>query len=387
MNRKMQLLIPILLSLLFACVIQDRSTAIFGALLSALTGITAGCMYFGGFSAIMRKPFHMLFSSVLLFAVALAIGMLVPGLLWACVAFPLVGLFGVLQFGLLGKRFAVLVIDGPAAAPGFESTLEAAKRNGIAVVQARNKFRSFPVTVEDRAYVLVTGGAAPHRLMLVCADLRSKGYSPIIVVDAINRTAFMNSKLLELNEAGYQMTVSGALQSLLTAQQLKVYAYAKADLTTSTAVVLPRSRKVLVIKRDGNPYKGMDSLPGGFLNAHLETLAKCAAREVTEECFFRRHAMPGESRFTYEVDETDVILVDVRSSPERDRRGHVIDHGFVYIVPEDKEAEVLANVSAGDDAKEGSARFEDLDAVLANPLAFDHSDLLSAVNQRLQPQA
>jgi ADP-ribose pyrophosphatase YjhB (NUDIX family) len=183
------------------------------------------------------------------------------------------------------------------------------------------------------------------------------------------------------------MTVSGALQSLLTAQQLKVYAYAKADLTTSTAVVLPRSRKVLVIKRDGNPYKGMDSLPGGFLNAHLETLAKCAAREVTEECFFRRHAMPGESRFTYEVDETDVILVDVRSSPERDRRGHVIDHGFVYIVPEDKEAEVLANVSAGDDAKEGSARFEDLDAVLANPLAFDHSDLLSAVNQRLQPQA
>ncbi len=387
MNRKFQLLIPIALSLLIAAAVHDRSSAMFGSLACAITGITAGCMYFGGFSAIRRKPFHMLFSSVLLFVVALAIGILTPGSLWAFVAFPLVGLFGVLQFGLLGKKFAVLVIDGPAAAPGFEKLLEEAKRNGLAVVQARNKFRSFPLTVEDGAYVLVSGGATPHRLVFVCADLRAKGYSPIIVVDAINATAFMQSKLLELNEAGYQMTVTGALPALLSAKQLKVYAYAKADCTTSTAVVLKKSRKVLVIKRDGNPHKGMDSLPGGFLNAHLETLPQCAAREVTEECFFRRDAEPGHSRYTYEVDEADVHLVDVRSSPTRDNRGHVIDHGYVYIVPEDKEAEVLANVSAGDDATAGSARFEDLDAVLANPLAFDHSALLTAVKAGLDQGA
>ncbi len=387
MNRKIQLFIPVMLSLLVALMVHDRSSAVFGALTCALAGLTAGCMYFGGFSAIRRKPFHMLFSTVLLFVVAFAVGILVPGAMWAYGAFPLLGLFGVLQFGNLGKKFAVLVIDGPAAGPGFEPLLETAKRNGLAVVQAVNKFRSFPVTVEDGAHVLVCGGATPHRLALVCADLRSKGYAPIIVVDAINITAAMNSKLLELNEAVYQMTVSGAVHSLLTAVQHQVYAYPKADCTTTTAVVLPKSRKVLVIKRGGNPYKDMDSLPGGFLNVHLENLPKGAAREVTEECFVRRDAAPGLSKFTYEVSENDVFLVDVRSEPGRDARGHVVDHGYVYIVPEDREAEVLANVSAGDDAKPGSARFEDLDAVLANPLAFDHSQLLTKVRQALEDGA
>lgn len=387
MNRKFQLFIPVLLSLVIALMVHDRSTAMFGALASALAGMTAGCIYFGGFAAIARKPFHMLFSSVLLFAVALAIGILTPGAWATLLAFPLLGLFGVLQFGLLGKKFAVLVIDGPAAQPGFEPLLDSAKRNDVAVVHAQNKFRSFPITVEDGAYVLVCGAATPHRITLVCAQLRAKGYNPIVVVDAVNMTPAMNSKLLELNEDHYQMTVSGAVPALLTARQLKVYAYQKADCTATTAVVLPRTRKVLVIKRGIAPYQDMDSLPGGFLNVHLETLPQNAAREVTEECFVRRDAGPGHSKFTYEVSEDDLFLVDVRSEPTRDARGHVVDHGYVYIVPADREEEVLANVSAGDDAKPGSARFEDLDAVLANPLAFDHGQLLSKVKQALQDGA
>ncbi len=63
MNRKIQLFIPVMLSLLVAFMVHDRSTAVFGALTCALAGLTAGCMYFGGFSAIRRKPFHMLFST------------------------------------------------------------------------------------------------------------------------------------------------------------------------------------------------------------------------------------------------------------------------------------------------------------------------------------
>lgn len=384
MNRKLQLTIPVLLSLVIAFGVADRATALIGALTCAFAGMTAGCVYFGGFSAIRRQPFHMLFSTVLLFVLAVAVGMLAPGPLALLLAFPLLGLFGVLQFGLQGKKFAVLVIDGESPAPGFARLIDAAKRNDIAVVPARNKFRSFPVTVEDGAYVLVAGSAQPARLALVCEQLRAKGYSPIVVVDAINSSAAMSSKLIELNEELFQMTVSGAVQSLLTAKQLKVYAYAKADCTTSTAVVLKKSRKVLVIKRENNPFKDMDSLPGGFLNVHLETLPKCSAREVTEECFVRRNPTAGQSKFTYEVSEDDVQLVDVRSDPSRDWRGHVVDHGYMYIVPEDKEEEVIANVSAGDDAKAGSARFEDLDAVLANPLAFDHDELLTAVKARLE---
>ncbi len=387
MNRKFQLFIPVMLSLLVAFMVQDRATALFGALACATAGLAAGCMYFGGLAAIARKPFHMLFNTLLLYVVAVAIGMLLPSSLLAMLAFPLLGLFGVFQFGLLGKKFAVLVIDGPAAQPGYEPLIESAKANGIPVVHAVNKFRSFPVTVDDGAHVLVTGAATPHRLKLVCAQLRAKGYSPIIVVDAVNMTPAMHSKLLELNEEHYQMTVSGAVPSLLTVIQLKVYAYPKADCTTTTAVVLPRSRKVLVIKRGGFPYKDMDSLPGGFLNVHLENLPKGAAREVTEECFVRRDLTPGLSKFTYEVSENDVFLVDVRSEPTRDARGHVVDHGYVYIVPPEREAEVLANVSAGDDAKPGSARFEDLDEVLANPLAFDHGQLLTKVKQALEDGA
>ena len=79
MNRKFQMFIPVMLSLLIAYMVQDRATAIFGALACATAGLTAGCMYFGGLTAIARKPFHMLFSALLLYVVALAIGMLLPG--------------------------------------------------------------------------------------------------------------------------------------------------------------------------------------------------------------------------------------------------------------------------------------------------------------------
>ncbi len=41
-------------------------------------------------------------------------------------------------------------------------------------------------------------------------------------------------------------------------------------------------------------------------------------------------------------------------APARGDRGHVIDHGYMWLVPKDKEAAVLASVQAGDDAQHGN---------------------------------
>ncbi|MBC7999192.1 MAG: NUDIX hydrolase [Leptolyngbya sp.] len=380
MNRKLQLYVPALLSLALATMVHDRITALIGALLCVFIGATAGCIFFGGFSTIRRRPLHLISSTVLLFVIAFAIGVLLPGTVSALLAFPLLGLAGVFQFGLLGKKFALLVVGGPSSAPGYTSLLEVFAKKAFPVVHAK-KLRALPLTVEDGAFVLVSGGGTADEIAAACKFLRARGYSPIVVQDAVNASDSMHHTLLELNEDLYQITVVGAVSSLLTAKQLKVYAFSKADCTTTTAVVLKRLRKVLVIKRDRAPYADQDSLPGGFLNVHLEGLPTCSAREVMEECFVNRNAKPGEPKFTLKVSDADVELVDVRSEPTRDVRGHVVDHGYVYFVPDEREEEVLANVSAGDDAKAGSARFEDLEQMLATPLAFDHGALLAGVKR------
>jgi 8-oxo-dGTP diphosphatase len=136
-----------------------------------------------------------------------------------------------------------------------------------------------------------------------------------------------------------------------------MHRFAKADNTASVAVFFKRGKKILVIRRKLNPDAGKWALPGGFLNCQLETLEECGAREVGEEMKVR-------------VLAAELILVDVRSSPRRDSRQHVVDHGYAWFVPEDREAEVLDKMEAADDA-EGLA-IVDTDWLLAQAIAFDH---------------
>lgn len=378
MSRNMKFYLPAIIALVIGLMVQDRETALFGAMAAMLAGTVCGIALFG-FNSVRRTPIRFFVSGLGLFVLTLAIGLLVPSTLGAVIAFPLLALLSVSQFGLVTGKFALVVVNQAASTPGFNRLVETCRNKDITIVNLREKARTLPLTVGEGAHVIVAGNVAPDALHALCHRLRKQGFFPVIAKDAIEPSAELIESLRELNEELFQIVVAGEVPALLSAKQLKVYAFAKGDSTTTTAVVLKKSRRALMIKRDRDPYKDMDSLPGGFLNIHLESLADCAAREVMEECFVNRDTTPGAARFTHEVRGSDMVLVDVRSEPERDWRGHVVDHGYAWFVPEELEETVIANVSAGDDAKAGSARFVSIDEALANPMAFDHGELLAAV--------
>jgi len=113
--------------------------------------------------------------------------------------------------------------------------------------------------------------------------------------------------------------------------------------------IFEKQGKILLVKRKHEPYKGKWCLPGGFLNYGKETLEKTAQREAYEETSLK-------------VRQKDLYLLCVNSSPNRDPRGHVIDH--VYIA-----TEYSGKFKAGDDASE--LLWKDLNKIPR--LAFDHN--------------
>ena len=50
----------------------------------------------------------------------------------------------------------------------------------------------------------------------------------------------------------------------------------------ATAVVIEKEKKILLVRRAGEPKKGLWSLPAGFIEIS-ETVEECAVREVLEE--------------------------------------------------------------------------------------------------------
>jgi 8-oxo-dGTP diphosphatase len=117
------------------------------------------------------------------------------------------------------------------------------------------------------------------------------------------------------------------------------------------------SRRLLLVQRGGEPFKGMWALPGGFVNMD-ETLEECARRELKEET-----GLSSATRFE-ELKSFSAI--------DRDPRGRTITVAFMAEVP-------LAEVKGGDDAAD--ARWFALDQV--PPLAFDHDEVLQVALQRL----
>lgn len=77
-------------------------------------------------------------------------------------------------------------------------------------------------------------------------------------------------------------------------------------------VLVEENGKILLIKRNFDPFKGKWALPGGFIE-YKETVEQAAVREVKEETG---------------IDVELEGLLGVYSDPERDPRGHVISIVF-----------------------------------------------------------
>jgi len=117
---------------------------------------------------------------------------------------------------------------------------------------------------------------------------------------------------------------------------------------STASLIVSDNEGLYLIKRKHDPFKNMWALPGGFLNCGEESLEEAALRELREET-------------SLETLPEALVLICVNSEPNRDPRGHVIDHVYLVVsytgVPE-----------ANDDAKEiRYFKFNDLPE-----LAFDH---------------
>ena len=111
-------------------------------------------------------------------------------------------------------------------------------------------------------------------------------------------------------------------------------------------------KRVVLVKRGRDPFKGSWVLPGGFVE-YGETVEDAARREMLEETGIQ-------------VELIDVL--GVYSEPNRDPRGHQISTVFV--------GRPLSNeLKAGDDAEE--AAWRDLDSIKHGDLAFDHDQIVS----------
>ena len=108
-------------------------------------------------------------------------------------------------------------------------------------------------------------------------------------------------------------------------------------------------RKLVVIRRGNEPFRGMPALPGGFVELG-ETTLEAVVREVREETGL----------------ETKVLrLVGVFSDPGRDPRGHTVTIAYAL------EA-IGGRLKAGSDA----AAIDLVDPDDPPRMAFDHNEIV-----------
>lgn len=112
--------------------------------------------------------------------------------------------------------------------------------------------------------------------------------------------------------------------------------------------VLMRDKKILLIKRKNEPFKGKWALPGGFVE-YGEKVEDAVIREFREEVG---------------IEAKIKKLLGVYSDPSRDPRGHTISIVFIL--------DAKGTPKAGDDAID--AKFFDIDKL--PPLAFDHDKII-----------
>jgi 8-oxo-dGTP diphosphatase len=129
----------------------------------------------------------------------------------------------------------------------------------------------------------------------------------------------------------------------------------KGKVIVTSDIILLYNKKVLLIKRGKEPFKGLWAFPGGRIEETDEDIYACAMRELREETGI-----------------TNVFLRHVKTigNNKRDPRGFCLTNVFVS-----KLEDMPSNVKAGDDAVDFAwADINDLPN-----LAFDHKEILEDV--------
>ena len=140
------------------------------------------------------------------------------------------------------------------------------------------------------------------------------------------------------------------------------YDYPKPSVTTDMVVVAGNNpRKVLLIKRGIEPFKGMWALPGGFVEEN-EDLLIAALRELKEETG---------------VENVVPVQIGAFGKPGRDPRGHTIAIAYLAILPK------IVKTSAGDDAE--NANWFPIDEL--PELAFDHDEIIAKAVGQLEMES
>ncbi|HXE68209.1 MAG TPA: NUDIX hydrolase [Hyphomicrobiaceae bacterium] len=130
----------------------------------------------------------------------------------------------------------------------------------------------------------------------------------------------------------------------------------RTPLLSVDCVVVDAGGRVLLVRRGHPPFKGLQALPGGFVEIG-ETVEQACRRELREETGVRAGRMR---------------LIGVYSDPRRDPRGHTCSVAFLTRV-------VRARATAGDDA----AAAEWVEHWSRLPLAFDHAKILADARRLL----
>jgi 8-oxo-dGTP diphosphatase len=140
------------------------------------------------------------------------------------------------------------------------------------------------------------------------------------------------------------------------------YEYARPAFTVDTVVFAGQSsaRRILLVKRGGEPYRGFWALPGGFVDEGEFPVA-AALRELAEE--------------TGLACETPLVCLGVWGDPGRDPRGWTVTGAYLADI-----GPALPEVTGGDDAVE--AAWWPVDDLPAQ-MAFDHGDIVVAALGRL----
>lgn len=112
------------------------------------------------------------------------------------------------------------------------------------------------------------------------------------------------------------------------------------------------SNKVLLIKRNKDPFKDYFSLPGGFVDEG-EKVEDAVRREAEEELL---------------VKVEPINILGVYSDPNRDPRGHIMSITFIAKI-------ITGNLKEGDGVAE--LRWVEINNLENIKLGFDHSKILS----------